>query len=85
MNDSDENIVLHHSSDSSSDSDEYEPPTRRPRIFRQRINFNIFEFKERFRLTEEQVDGLVNRIGHYLRHDTLLYAMVPYQKGSKYF
>lgn len=73
--DSDENI-LYHSSD-----DENVPSFRRPRIFKARINFDITDFKERFRMTSNQVSVLVDRIGRFLEHKTRRnFALSPRQQ-----
>uniref|UniRef100_A0A914X2W5 DDE Tnp4 domain-containing protein n=1 Tax=Plectus sambesii TaxID=2011161 RepID=A0A914X2W5_9BILA len=51
---------------SSSESDD--EVVRRPRVFRERINFVLepIEFRERFRLTMEQAEQLLTHLGPYL-------------------
>ena len=69
MANSDDEAVLNHSSDESVE----EVPqirVRRPRIFCDRVNFEVCDFKDRFRLTIEQVNNLIDSIGQFLQHDT---------------
>ena len=48
-----------------SDSDDEVQP-RRERIFRPRINFNLENFKERFRVTRPQAEIVLHFIGGQL-------------------
>jgi len=64
--------LLMTSSESEDHSDqEYAP--RRNKVFRPRINFENFEgfeFKERFRMAFDEVEFVLQKIGHHLRHPT---------------
>ena len=64
----------------SSDSDN-ELFQRRQRTFKEIININITDFKERFRLTENQSEQLVIRIANHLIHPTRRnHALSPRQQ-----
>lgn len=54
----------------SDDENENGRPARRPRIFRPRINFDRDEIdsRQRFRLTRDHVQLLVERIGPFIEH-----------------
>jgi len=61
------------SSDDSASDDEL--PPRRDKTFRERINFFNFQghaFKERFRVSAEEFEYLLGRIGTRLKHKTNL-------------
>ena len=72
MPNSDDDAFLIHTSDESFDSDNEAPQRvrRRPRVFSERRNFDVIDFKERFRLTRQQVDYLVSTIEQHLQHGT---------------
>ena len=55
---------------SSSSDDEVFQYQHRPRQYRDRINFNLGDFVQRFRLQRHQVDLLENTIGGFLQHGT---------------
>ncbi|XP_063220565.1 putative nuclease HARBI1 [Bacillus rossius redtenbacheri] len=62
-------------SSSSSDSDEenYDIIQRRRKIFRIRCNYtfsSIYEYNERFRMTSQAMESLLEDIGHQLQHPT---------------
>ena len=61
------------SSDDEFDRNHQNNPRRRRRIFRERINTefeSIVQFNERFRMSHENLELLLNDIGHFLRRAT---------------
>jgi len=67
----------------SSDSEGDDRP-RHEKVVRQRINFNVansFQFKEKFRLRYEEVEFVLSKIGHRLKHKTSKnQALTPEQR-----
>jgi hypothetical protein len=59
---SDEEVIDH----SSDEDDNFIPPPRQPRTFRQRINFDPFSFQSRFRLNGAQMEHLMVAISNNL-------------------
>lgn len=78
----DDEAVLHHTSDDEDEEADQQPLwQRRQRIFCKRINFEIIDFRARFRCTVYQVSDLVNTIGQFLQHDTYRnHALTPRQQ-----
>jgi len=65
-------------------SDEEEEFIRRPRVFTNRINFEVdtdFQFKEKFRVSKHTAEYILNEIGNHLEHTTARnYALSPKQQ-----
>jgi len=91
-------LNLPFSSSSSDDSEEEFLAPKRKKVFRLHCNFNIFigmEFRERFRLREEEVEFVLSMIGNSLQHrsnkngalspkEQLLLALHWLGNGSQY-
>jgi hypothetical protein len=67
---------------SSDDSDCDSPPPKK--VYKERVNFSKFgefQFKESFRLTSEEVEFVLEKIGHRIKHKTSKnYALTPQQQ-----
>jgi hypothetical protein len=68
---------------SSSDDSDCDSPAPK-KVYRERVNFTKFgdfQFKESFRLTSEEVEFVLEKIGHRIKHKTLKNnALTPQQQ-----